>query len=638
MPRLRLPALCLFIASGLWAGQPRQPLPDHHEFEAAIQVPYTGQAGEARDFSLFFTFPDADQLLVATWRVQLLDADGRPLRVWRGETRIVDGRGAHTLAFDGRDGRGHMLAQGHYRVRLEATPMDDAAFHADTMPDRDTRVDYHLAKAGGAVETQEFSMEAGRPSRPLMPAFRPLAFRRGPLAAKTAPANAGLAPAGGLPYTIFLGNLHSKTHDSDGGGDVSTCTGAQDPFVAPYGPADAYQYAFNGGLDILMCSEHNHMFDGSTGTNASADPAAATGRFAAGLSEAASFSAAHPGFLAIYGMEWGVISNGGHLNIFNADGLAEWETNASGQLLGDYLTPKSDYPALYSFMKSKGWVGQFNHPDTSGQFLVNGASLGYSADGDEVMALCEVLNTSAFSHNTTESETSRSTYESAFNKLLEAGYHVAPTTDQDNHCANWGLSYHNRTGILIPSGTDLTLQSFLDAVKARHVYATMDKTAQIILTANGHIMGDRFTNSGPLALTVNYAAGSGHAASQVQIFQGVPGRNGAVTLLAAASSMTFTPSTGDHFYYAKITQDDGDLLWSAPVWVSQQEDTSGPVSAAITAPASDTTAASGAPVAFTGTGATTGGGALSYSWSFGDGATDTSGPAVSHTFTNLGAT
>ena len=26
----------------------------------------------------------------------------------------------------------------------------------------------------------------------------------------------------------------------------------------------------------------------------------------------------------------------------------------------------------------------------------------------------------------------------------------------------------------------------------------------------------------------------------------------------------------DSFYYARITQDDGTLLWSAPVWVSQQ--------------------------------------------------------------------
>ncbi|MBW8894458.1 MAG: hypothetical protein JF617_21035, partial [Burkholderiales bacterium] len=30
-----------------------------------------------------------------------------------------------------------------------------------------------------------------------------------------------------------------------------------------------------------------------------------------------------------------------------------------------------------------------------------------------------------------------------------------------------------------------------------------------------------------------------------------------------------TPAVGEHFYYAKLTQDDGKMLWSAPVWVTQ---------------------------------------------------------------------
>ena len=34
---------------------------------------------------------------------------------------------------------------------------------------------------------------------------------------------------------------------------------------------------------------------------------------------------------------------------------------------------------------------------------------------------------------------------------------------------------------------------------------------------------------------------------------------------------TDTPEPGEHFYYAKLTQDDGKILWSAPVWVSQEK-------------------------------------------------------------------
>lgn len=558
--------LCALLCA-LPAAAQRLPHPDHHEFEATLQVPYADPGSGARAFGLAFAFPDADALMVASWRVDILDAQGRTLRAFRGETALVDAKGEATVPFDGRDAQGRTLPQGHYRVRLSAAPMSEEQFRGEALPDRATRVDYHLARAGEAAEVQEFAMEMGHPARPAVPEFRGLPFHRAPLAQGVQAES--LAATGSLPYTVFLGNLHSQTNDSDGGGDVSTCTGAQNPQSGPYGPADAYQYALNAGLDLLMCSEHNHLFDGSTGTNTSADPAAAKSRFAAGLSEASTFRSAHPGFLALYGMEWGVITNGGHLNIFNPDGLAEWEYTSANQLIGDYFTAKGDYGALYTFMKSKGWVGQFNHPATAGQFNIGGTDLAYSADGDAVMALCEVLNTSAFSHNTTETETSYTSYEAAWNILLERGFHVAPTTDQDNHCANWGLSYHNRTGVLIPNGAALTLPTFLDAVRARHVYATMDKTAQIILTAGGHLMGDRFANSGSLTLTVSYAAGSGQAASQVQIFEGVPGRNGTVTQTAAASTVTITPATGSHFYYAKITQANGDMLWSAPLWVDE---------------------------------------------------------------------
>ena len=34
---------------------------------------------------------------------------------------------------------------------------------------------------------------------------------------------------------------------------------------------------------------------------------------------------------------------------------------------------------------------------------------------------------------------------------------------------------------------------------------------------------------------------------------------------------TCTPSLGKHYYFAKITQAVGDLLWSAPIWVTLVE-------------------------------------------------------------------
>ena len=182
---------------------------------------------------------------------------------------------------------------------------------------------------------------------------------------------------------------------------------------------------------------------------------------------------------------------------------------------------------------------------------------------------CEVMNTSAFSTNEQETETRRSNFEAACNKALAAGYHLAFSSNQDNHCANWGAAYGNRTAILIDRDAALSRDSLFDALRARRVFATMDKHGQLVFTANGRMMGERFDNQGPLQLDVSFSNTRGRKAAAIAIFQGVPGGNGSVTTLSDQPQITLTPSVGPHFYYARITQDDGNLLWSAPVWVNQ---------------------------------------------------------------------
>lgn len=546
------------------------PLPDHQEFGVALQVPFSATA--TRPITLHFEYPGAAPGTPIAWEVDVLDASGQVRRHWQGSTTLAKARDSLVrMNWDGRDAQRAALAPGYYTVRLRALALDDTVVGRIGSGLASQALALAQTKAPELIEQQRYDVMVGSVAKPAMPAFHALPMHRSATQGVTTQAVTmqSVSTTGGLPYTIYYGNLHSQTNHSDGGGVVSTCKDAQAPQSAPYGPADAYQYAMNEGLDFLMTSEHNHMYDGSTGTNSSAAPATAHNLFQSGLQAASSFNAAHSNFLAIYGLEWGVISNGGHMNIFNTPSLLEWEYNSSNQLIGDVFTAKSDYASLYTLMHTNGWIGQFNHPASSGQFLVNGTNFGYTADGDAVMVLAEVLNSSAFSSNTTETESSRSSYETAFNTILERGYHVAPSSDQDNHCANWGASFTNRTGVLLPSGNALNSSNFLDALRARRVFATEDKTAQIVLTANGHVMGERFSNSGPLTLTVNYASSTGHTAQRVQVFQGVPGSNGTVGTLSETATTTTTPSAGDHFYYAKITQDDGLRLWSAPVWVTE---------------------------------------------------------------------
>jgi hypothetical protein len=545
---LRKLALAAALAS---IGAAQASTADHHEFEATLHAPYRAAAGanEARSFTLEFSFPNVREVQAVSWVLEVVAADGSVAERWTGVERLHDKPVSVTVEWAGRNRR-NALPPGIYKARLRAIAEESKrglSANADAVLRR-------IAGHDGEVHEQEWDIAIGQQQ-----------------AKAGAPVRMASAPApSSLPYTVYFGNLHSQTNHSDGGGNLASCTGSQAPQAGAFGPTDAFTYAKGRGLDFLMASEHNHMYDGSDSTNTSADPATAKALYQSGLGEAASFNSANPNFLAIYGMEWGVISNGGHMNILNANELLGWESNSSGQLLADTLTAKNDYAGLYTLMRQRGWLGQFNHPSSSGQFIVNGTPLGYTADGDEAMALCEVMNTSAFSTNTTESETGRSNYESACRKALEAGFHVAFSTNQDNHCANWGASYTNRTGVLIPNGTALSTASFMDAIRARRVFATMDKTSQLVLTANGHMMGERFTNSGTLNLVANFSSTSGKTVSTIEIFEGVPGRNGTVTLLGNSANTTITPANGAHFYYAKVTQNDGNILWSAPVWVAQQ--------------------------------------------------------------------
>ena len=613
------------------------PHPDHHEFEAAIHAQYRGASGTPREVLVQFSFPDAEALLVAAWRVEVVDGRGALLRTMYGETALQRGAGRQTLTWDGKTGAGAPASEGFYALRLTARAVPLAEVLARSGLPTPARVEQFLAAGGEQVE-ESADLRVGTPPSPRLLPFR--ALPAGSPSTAATPGRRGssaLTAAGSLPYSIYLGNLHSQTNHSDGGGAVAICTSAETPWAGQFGPSDAWEMMrTQAGGDILLTSEHNHMYDGSTSTNGAADPAHAHDLFNGGLQAASDYSAAHPGFLALYGTEWGVISGGGHLNVLNPDGLATWESSTSGVLFGDVFVPKSDYAAMYSTMAARGWVGQFNHPSsTSAAFAINGVWLAYDPNGDQVMALCEVTNTSAFSHNTTETETFRTSYEAAFQKLLEAGYHVAPSSDQDNHCANWGLSYPNRTGVLIPQGTPLTRDSFLAAVRARHVFATLDKRSQIILTTgSGALMGDRISSGGPVTLNVLWATTGPHTVSRVQIFEGVPGRNGAVTQLSdGLTSVTLTPSAGGHFYYALITEENGDKLWSAPIWIDQA---AGAVSAAIVAPASDQTVANNSTVAFTGSAATANAAIVATSWDFGDGAT-AQGASVTHLFVNPGS-
>ncbi|MFY7884023.1 MAG: hypothetical protein ACOVOV_04170, partial [Dolichospermum sp.] len=124
----------------------------------------------------------------------------------------------------------------------------------------------------------------------------------------------------------YFGNLHAHSSYSDGNQDNSSFT-----------PANNYAYAKNSMcMDFLGISEHNHSDAGMSINN-----------WQPGLNQATAASTSN--FLALYGMEWGVISGGGHVLVYGTNQLLGWEN-------GNYNTfvPKSDYIGTENTTGSKG--------------------------------------------------------------------------------------------------------------------------------------------------------------------------------------------------------------------------------------------------------------------------------------------
>ncbi|MBS1962900.1 MAG: hypothetical protein JST04_11835 [Bdellovibrionales bacterium] len=116
-----------------------------------------------------------------------------------------------------------------------------------------------------------------------------------------------------------------------------------------------------------------------------------------------------------------------------------------------------------------------------------------TADGQGDTAFGATTNTKT-NFRRVQHRTDANTYEEGvYNWIyyLSMGFRLAPTANQDNHHMNWGSATASRTGIV---AANLKENTILDALRARHTFASEDQNAKALLTqTNGKvrtIMGD----------------------------------------------------------------------------------------------------------------------------------------------------
>ena len=360
----------------------------------------------------------------------------------------------------------------------------------------------------------------------------------------------GTAPSAGarldpnLGYTPYFGNLHCHTSYSDG----------------ELTPADAWNYARNDAptpLDFLAVTEHNHAGLGMT-----------LARYAQGAAQAAAAND-DGNFVAIWGSEWGVISSGGHVNVFEAPVLFGWEAGNY-----DVYVAEGDYTSLYRRVAenppaSYPPLAEWCHPNP-GDFN----SYAVTDTGKAVVHLFSMISGPPFSTSTTESDVGSTTgNESLFQDALRKGYRVSPAGDQDNHHQTWGSSTQTRTAV---QASGLTKSQILGALALGRNYGSQDHNTEVQFSADGHAMGSAWTAASGIRIAAKIIDPDvGETVTQVDLLRGITGVSNAVLVASSAGNgdfawrehTVFTPGTEAH-YYLRIRMSNNATIWSGPVYVT----------------------------------------------------------------------
>lgn len=337
-----------------------------------------------------------------------------------------------------------------------------------------------------------------------------------------------------LDWNLYFGQLHAHTDISDGAGSVE----------------EAFQYASQvDGLDFFAVTDHSDSFDNADMGAIDADGADISADWAAGKQAAASVT--NGDFVGLFGFEmtWPEDKQLGHISTFNTPG---WQTRDQEAFTNVTAALENYYKALTAV---PGSVSQFNHPDTvHGDFERFDH---YSPQYDAAVSLLEV----AGEDGVVDCE--------YYDLALDEGWHVAPTNNQNNHNGQWGDASEARTVVLAKS---LTEEALYAAMKDRRVYATQDSDLAIYYELNGTVMGSIIPKSEEAEITVFLSDPTDEAIGNVEVVTD----GGAVLVSEYVETpsrvLELSASGGHSYYYLRITQPDGDVAVTAPVWMDGYDD------------------------------------------------------------------
>lgn len=308
---------------------------------------------------------------------------------------------------------------------------------------------------------------------------------------------------------LYFGQLHAHSSFSSG-----TKT-----------PEALFASARESGMDFFTITDH--------GDSLALEPSCwETGK-------AAAEAAADGNFVGIYGFEmsWPERLQIGHIGTFATVEFQSWDqpeykSYASG--LQNYYTALSAVP---------GAIGQWNHPGN--QYGTFSGFDHYSEDTDRVIHLMEAGGA----------------YEKYYSRALDKGWHIAPANGEDS-------------GRTVIHAQTLTEEALYEAIRHHRVYTTEDSDLEIGYVIDGYPMGS-ILKKRQVGETVDI---------QVSLYDPTDVGIGLVevvvdggktlarqTVESAEADIRFSLAPEYRYYYLRITQPDGDVALTAPIWMEAEE-------------------------------------------------------------------
>ena len=359
-------------------------------------------------------------------------------------------------------------------------------------------------------------------------------------------------------YQLYFGQLHSHTAEySDGAGTLQEGL----DYVA--------SLPENANVDFVAFTDHSNYFDTSSDANPEAalyDPSQMTAssrdKWNTYRNTVAAFNEQYAGTrVALAGFEMTWSGGPGHINTFNTLGLVSRNNKTLNSKESD-----AGMKAYYELLKNEALadsVSQFNHP---------GATFGTFADFayydpviDSRMHLVEVGNG--------EGAIGSGGYFPSYSyyiMALDKGWHVAPTNNQDNHKGKWGNANDARDVVLTD---DFSQDGIYEAIRNYRVYATEDKNLEINYTLNDQVLGS-IIEQVPETVNINVNlfdpdASDSTAKVEVVVNTGKVAHTWSDASELEAGSLSCTLPADYTYYFIRVTQSDGDIAVTAPVWVGE---------------------------------------------------------------------